>query len=130
MRILVVEDEALVAMEVAAYLEAAGHEVVGLADDAQSALGLARSASPDLAFVDIQLANGDSGLAVAAELKAMGVPSFFATGTCPRDHGRGLALGCIHKPFDARALATAVSVAGALLTGTLLPPVPAAFHLY
>ncbi|EYD74340.1 Two-component response regulator [Rubellimicrobium mesophilum DSM 19309] len=131
LRILIVEDEALVALEIEGMLAMAGHEPVGQADDLPSALAAAESEKPDLALVDIQLAQGTSGLDVAAALKERGVPVLFATGNCPTERGRGLALGCLHKPISDRALAAAIETAGAVLRGTPLPAhIPSALHLY
>ncbi|OWP46488.1 response regulator, partial [Pseudomonas nitroreducens] len=52
-RILIIEDEALVAMELRFVLEDLGHEVVGTAADAPSARALAAETEVDLALVDI-----------------------------------------------------------------------------
>jgi CheY-like chemotaxis protein len=131
LRIMIVEDEALVAMEIEGMLAMAGHEAVAQADDLPSAVAAAEAEKPDLALVDIQLAQGTSGLDVAAALKERGVPVLFATGNCPTEKGRGLALGCLHKPISDRALATAIEAAGAVLRGDPLPlRIPSALHLY
>lgn len=131
MRVLIVEDEALVALELEGMLALAGHEAVGLADDLSSAVTAAEAERPDLALVDIQLAQGASGLDVAAALKARGVPVLFATGNCPERRGRGLALGCLHKPITDDTLAEAIEIADALLNGRRMPVhAPSALHLY
>jgi CheY-like chemotaxis protein len=130
MRILVVEDEALVAMEIEMMIDLAGHEAVAQADDLNSALSAVAAARPDLALVDIQLAGGCSGLDVAAALKAHRVPVVFATGNCPREQGRDLALGCLHKPVTDSTLAAALAAAAALLEGAPIPPLPTSLHLY
>lgn len=131
MRVLIVEDEALVAMEIEGMLGLAGHEAVAQADDLPSAVAAAEAERPDLALVDIQLAEGTSGLDVAAALKARGVPVLFATGNCPDERGTGLALGCLHKPITDATLAAAVGTAEALLQGRPLPfRLPSALHLY
>ena len=131
LRILIVEDEALVALEIEGMLAMAGHEAVAQADDLPSAVAAAEAEKPDLALVDIQLALGTSGLDVAAALRARGIPVLFATGNCPTEKGRGLALGCLHKPISDRTLAAAVEAAGAVLRGAPLPPhIPSALHLY
>ncbi|TPG49314.1 response regulator [Roseomonas nepalensis] len=131
LRLLVVEDEGLVALEIQAGLELAGHEVVGVAEDVASAGVLARTERPDLALVDVRLARGESGLDVAADLAALGVPCLFVTGNCPEGRGQGVALGCLHKPFDERQLTGSVAVAAALLHGHPLPQrLPMGLHLY
>ena len=65
MKILIVEDEALVAMSMELVLEDHGHEVVDIADDLASAILAATHFRPELALVDMRLAGGDSGLHVA-----------------------------------------------------------------
>lgn len=130
LRVLIVEDEALVAMEIEAILDHAGHQPIAQADDVASAVAAAEAQKPDLALVDMQLAQGASGLEVAAELKERGVPVLFATGNCPREVGRGLGLGCLHKPLTEWSLTASLSVAEALLRGRQAPPAPSALHLY
>lgn len=131
-RILVVEDEGLVALEIETFLAGAGHEVVGTAAEREGALALARAEPPDLAIVDIRLSGGDSGLDLAADLAALGVPVLFVTGNCPRESGRAVAVGCLHKPFDERQLLAAVAVADRLARGgpASVGRLPSGLHLY
>ena len=56
LRVLIVEDEALSAMLLQSYLEDVGHEVVGWATTAEEAVKLFKECAPDLAFVDLHLA--------------------------------------------------------------------------
>ena len=130
MRVLIVEDEALVAMEIEGMLGLAGHEAVAQADDLPSAIEAAEAEQPDLALVDIRLAHGANGLEVAAALKQRGIPVLFATGNCPQNDGRDVALGCLHKPITDRSLAVALAAAEALLAGHEPSAVPSAMHLY
>jgi len=130
MKILIVEDEALVAMEIEAILEAVGHQVIGFADNQSDALALADERQPDIALVDIQLAQGESGLDVAQTLTSRGVACLFASGNCPKERGRGLALGCLHKPFSDRTLSAAVSAIRDVLGGFKPKYLPPSMHLY
>lgn len=130
MRVLIVEDQALVALEIEGMLGLAGHEAVAQADNLASAIRAAEDQNPDLALVDIQLAEGESGLDVAAELKKRGIPVLFATGNCPTDQGRDVAIGCLHKPITDRTLAGAMEAAEAVLAGKQPPPLPPAMHLF
>jgi CheY-like chemotaxis protein len=68
-RILVVEDEALVAMATSQLLEDAGYEVVGMAADAAQAMRLADRERPDLVLMDIRLRGGDDGVETAAQIR-------------------------------------------------------------
>jgi len=67
-RILIIEDEALVAMELRFVLEDLGHEVVGTVADAASARAIAREEDIDLALVDIHLSDGPTGIELGREL--------------------------------------------------------------
>lgn len=68
-RILVVEDEALVAMATSQLLEDAGYEVVGMAADGAQAMRLAEQEKPDLVLMDIRLRGGDDGVETAGRLR-------------------------------------------------------------
>jgi CheY-like chemotaxis protein len=78
-RILVVEDEAIVAMLIEDILLELGAEVVGPATRLAAALALARGGGVDAAILDVNLA-GEASFPVAAELRARGIPFAFATG--------------------------------------------------
>lgn len=117
MKILIIEDEYLIAEGVALTLQSAGHEVTGIAEDLPSALALAGQERPDMAFVDIKLANGSSGLDVARELKAQGIPCVFATGNPPsKAQASGVGLGYIAKPFSPRVLVQTAAFVSRLLS--------------
>lgn len=130
MRVLIVEDEALVAMELEDMIGMAGHQAVAQADDLASAISAADAERPDLALVDIQLAQGCSGLDVAAALKARGIPVVFATGNCPTERGRGLGMACLHKPITDGSLAATMRVADAVIGRRPVPATPPSLHLY
>jgi DNA-binding response OmpR family regulator len=130
MRILIVEDEALVALEVESILAMAGHQPIAVADDLESTLAALEAATPDLALVDIQLARGASGLDVAAALKARGIPTLFATGNCPEARRDDLAIGCLHKPFSDRTLTGAVEAVAAILRGAEPRQLPGSLRVY
>ena len=70
MRVLIVEDEALVALMIEEILVDAGFVVCGLADTAARALALALAHGPTVALVDVRLAGGEDGIALAETLAA------------------------------------------------------------
>ncbi len=76
---LVVEDEALIAMMAEDLLEALGHQVVATAATLADAHAACESAAFDAALLDVNL-NGDSSMELATVLKARGVPFAFTTG--------------------------------------------------
>ncbi|MBV8687454.1 MAG: response regulator [Alphaproteobacteria bacterium] len=79
LRVLVVEDEMLVAMNIEDMLLDLGHEVAGIASRLAPALALAEDAAIDAAMLDVNLA-GESSFPVADVLLGRGIPFFFATG--------------------------------------------------
>jgi CheY-like chemotaxis protein len=110
-RVLVVEDEALVAMLVEDGLIEAGAKVVGPAASVEEALQLIEGAASDgglsAAVLDLNL-NGQAVSPVADRLAALGVPFLFTTGYRDgRDMG-GHAAPTLRKPFDPEALITTV----------------------
>lgn len=112
-RILVIEDEALVAMELRFVLEDLGHEVVGTAADARTARRLVQERKVDLALVDIHLSDGPTGIDLGRELgQELGVTVLFMTAN-PGMVRNGVAgtIGVLSKPTDERAVQTAVDYA-------------------
>lgn len=100
-RILVVEDEPVVALALQDMLEHLGYEVVGPALRVPAALALAENEAIDAAILDVNMGTGDS-YGVAARLRTRGIPYLFATG-----YGReGLEAGhketpVLQKPYRA-----------------------------
>lgn len=131
MRILIVEDEALIALNIEDLLQENGHDVVAIADDEASAVQAATEHAPQLALVDMRLAGGDSGLNVARRLNSMGVAVVFATGNCPGNQVKDLAIGCLHKPLSDEQIIAGISVAEAKFIRTSNPPPPPpGMHLF
>ena len=112
-RVLVVEDEALVAMLVEDELRDAGAEVLGPAPTVDHALRLIEAAAADggisAAVLDINL-GGRHVAPVADRLAALGVPFLFATGYgARRDVAGHDAAPVLEKPFDTERLVAAVA---------------------
>lgn len=130
-RIVVVEDEALIAMLIEDSLVAAGHVILGVADTVADALTLVDRTAPDLVLCDITLLNGDSGLDVAKSLAERMIPCLFVSGNPPSlEHGRGIAVGCMLKPFRPARLEEAVQAALELAHGQKPETVPTGMTLY
>lgn len=79
MRVLIVEDEALIAMLLVDWMTELGHEGVGPVATAAAALAI-DSAAIDAALLDLHLRDGDS-YEIAAQLQAHGIPFAFASGS-------------------------------------------------
>ena len=113
-RVLVIEDEAVIALDVADIVRNAGHEVVGIAATEKAAVELARKHSPHLVLADIQLRGSDSGISAVKQIMgSMSVPVIFVTGYPER-----LLTGAqvepafvISKPFDPVLLRAAIAQA-------------------
>jgi len=82
LRVLVVEDNIFIALDLEAQLVEMGHDVVGIAATATKAIAMSRQSSPDIAIVDLQLADGSRGQDAAFVLRnEMGIPSVFVSGS-------------------------------------------------
>ncbi len=118
LRILIVEDEPLFAQTLRHLVELNPlHEVIAVAEDSASALAAVEQRTPDLALVDLQLANGTTGFPVAVKLHELGVPCLFTTGKAPSFPMPDLALGCLVKPFSHDDLVRALTMAEDMLRG-------------
>jgi CheY-like chemotaxis protein len=79
-RVLIVEDEPLIAWALAEMARELGHDVVGTAATEQAAVEEAAGKSPDIVLMDIRLAGGGSGLAAARRIReSRNVPIVFCT---------------------------------------------------
>ncbi len=125
MKVLIVEDEALLALELESEVEIAGHEVVGVALSSAQARDLMQSTQPDFAFVDIHLVDGPTGIDVGRDLAGNGVPYVFVSGNIkklPPDFAG--ALGAIEKPYTMNGMKNALEYLTAVVEGdqALQPP--------
>jgi DNA-directed RNA polymerase specialized sigma24 family protein/CheY-like chemotaxis protein len=79
-RVLIIEDEAVIAMDLSDLVTAAGHEVCAMETTASGAVAAAKRERPDLVLADIQLADNSSGIdAVKEILASFSVPVIFIT---------------------------------------------------
>ena len=115
-RILLVEDEAIIALDLRQRLEDLGYVVTGIAVNGADALALAETTSPTLVFMDITIMGPMDGIETAKVLTSrMDVPVVFLTahtdaGTVSRAKA-AKPYGYLVKPFDERELATTIEVA-------------------
>ena len=70
MRVLIVEDDAIIAMHLAMLVAELGHEVCATAVSAAGAIAQATAHNPDVVLMDIRLAQGSSGIEAARDLHA------------------------------------------------------------
>ncbi len=123
LKVLVVEDELVLAMELETNLLELGQQVIGLAGDAEEALSLANGTTPDVALVDLNLRDGLTGPQIARALvEQYGAVVVFVTATpgqIPSDYAG--ALGAITKPCDPATIAQLVRFIAAQRRGGGVP---------
>jgi two-component system, response regulator PdtaR len=118
MRVLIAEDDPVIAMGLAKRLRSLGHEPIGPAGDGEQAIAMAKASLPDLYLFDIEMPEVD-GLAAAAQLAGAGLRRPVVVVTGVDDPGlieRSIASGVgayLTKPIDARELEAAIELAAA-----------------
>jgi DNA-binding NarL/FixJ family response regulator len=112
-RVVIIEDELFVAMDIEAVVMKAGHEVVGFAGTAESAVAIVEQTKPDLVLMDIRLAGERDGIDAAIEIRErFGIPSLIISGNTDaeaRERSKpARPIGFIAKPFDRNVLMVAL----------------------
>ncbi|MEO0049510.1 MAG: hypothetical protein RL556_842, partial [Actinomycetota bacterium] len=113
-RVLVVEDEALIRMDVVESLEELGYEVIGQAGDGEAAVALATELKPDICIMDVKMPKLD-GISAAAQIAPLKIPVILLTAFSQkelveqaRDAG---AMAYLVKPFTPAELLPAIEIA-------------------
>ena len=133
LKILIVEDDSQLAATLKYLVEDnPRYRVVGIADDADSAIAAAEAHDPDIALLDLHLARGSTGFSVAVKLADLHVPVLFVSGKAPSFPMPDLALGCLLKPFTADDIHRSLTMAEDRMRGreTLRPRLPDNLTLY
>lgn len=113
-RVLIIEDEPVIAFDLAGIVSEMGHYVIGIADTRERAVSLARTANPGIVLADIQLRDGSSGIDAADEIgRFADLPVIFITAYPERllTGTRGEPTYLVTKPFDPEALQVTISQA-------------------
>ena len=132
LKVLIVEDEALLAMELESLVEEAGHRVVGWAMSSDEAKTMVDANDADIAFVDINLSDGPTGVEVAEYIRQSGQPMVVFMTANPKRIPENFAgaVGVISKPYTMNGLMSALRY---LQEGVRRPPpvsaLPAGFTL-
>lgn len=130
-RVLIVEDEVFVAMDMAETLAEYGYACVGVADDTASAMRLGAQAV-DVALVDVNLCDGATGPMIGELLaREYGARVIFVTAN-PRQLGSGVpgTLGVITKPVDFKMIGEALDFALAVKPGAPTPAPPPGLSIF
>jgi DNA-binding response OmpR family regulator len=130
LKVLIVEDDLMLADASEETLVERGYEVCGIARTVTEAVALGRLHRPDLVMLDLRLADGGLGTEVAAQLRESGRPGIlYVTGNMSQ-----VALtngdACLAKPYRSVDLLRGLEiVAGIVATGKAQRPFPQGFHL-
>lgn len=116
LRLMIVEDDAVAAMNLEGILEELGHQICDIASTASEAVRLAEQHRPELILMDIRLARGSSGIDAARTIRdSLDIPSIFVTA---HDDAATLGqaraarpLGFVTKPYSSEEIATALAEA-------------------
>lgn len=115
-RVLIIEDEAIVARDLQSMVEKAGYEVCGLATTGEEALEMASQLKPDVALVDIIIKGSMNGIEIAQKIwHEMDIPVIYVTAYAD-DNTLNRAkettpFGYILKPFEERELRISIEMA-------------------
>lgn len=115
-RLLIVEDEGIVGLNIQRRLEGLGYQVVANVASGEEAITLAESTRPDLVLMDIKLEGNVDGIEAAAQINdRFQIPIVYLTAYTNDETLNRAKLtqpyGYILKPFEARDLATTIEVA-------------------
>jgi DNA-binding response OmpR family regulator len=131
LKILIVEDDLMIADMTEEILVDEGYDVCGIARTVDEGVALARHHKPDLALIDLRLADGGLGTSVAAQLVPFGhLGILYATGnmsqvilTATDGHA------CLVKPYKSDDLLRGLELVSAFVTtGEMAQPFPRGFH--
>jgi DNA-binding response OmpR family regulator len=130
LKVLIVEDDLMLADFSEEILVERGYEVCGIARTVTEAIALARRSAPDLVMLDLRLADGGLGTEVAAQLRASGKPGIlYITGNMSQ-----VALtdgdACLCKPYRSVDLLRGLEIVAEIVaTGQAQAPFPQGFQL-
>jgi two-component system, response regulator PdtaR len=118
-RILIVEDEPLIAFDTEHALQHAGFTVVATVDRFRDADAVIKGGGDvDLLISDIKLRGRRTGIELARHAHELGIAVLFATSACPDDvRDTGVALGVLAKPFQPRVLVRTIGICENVLAG-------------
>jgi CheY-like chemotaxis protein len=132
LKVLIAEDDLMIADLADEILVGGGYEVCGIARTVAEAVALAQRHKPDLAVLDLRLADGGLGTEIAAQLLPFGrLGVLYATGNISQvvlTIADGDA--CLSKPYSSADLLRGLEIVAEIVaTSKALPPFPQGFHV-
>ena len=132
LKVLIAEDDLMIADLAEEILIEAGYDVCGIARTVAEAVVMARQHKPDLAILDLRLADGGLGTEIAAQLLPLGrLGVLYATGNISQvvlTTANGDA--CLSKPYSSTDLICGLKIVAEIVaTGKAQPPFPQGFQL-
>ena len=131
LKVLIAEDDVVIADMIEYFLTKHGYEICGITGSVQEAISLGQLHKPDLAILDMRLANGELGTTIAANLINIKLGILYATA-----NGSEILLNaavghaCLAKPYGSKELLRSLEiVAGMIAGGIATPPFPRGFQL-
>ena len=109
MNILIIEDNPIIAMDLSWMLEDLGHRVCGTADTSIKGIEECAINRPDLVMVDLNLADGRTGLTLVNTLADLCIPSVIVSGETHTLPETTWAKAVVSKPFDESLIAEALA---------------------
>lgn len=131
LRVMIVEDQALLAMELELVLTDSGCDVIGCAMDRASAFAIAERERPDLALIDVNLLDGMTGPQIAQRLVSEHSAAVVFLTANPEQIPDGFsgALGAVSKPFDEQTIRAVVQFARQFILHRTVGETPRRFRL-
>lgn len=117
LKVLIVEDESVIAWALESLLEDLGHDVVGIASSGAAAIAAAAEHGPDLILMDIHLGRGPDGVEVAGRIVAKGSAKVIFVSAYGDEGTRARVADCVpgaplvSKPASARSIQAAITAA-------------------
>ena len=113
-RILVVEDEVIIAMDIAMQLRELGYEPIGHATQGEQAIEMTKQLEPDLVLMDVHLGSSMDGITAAAAIRAQSGTGIVFLSAFDTSANRARAeavrpVGYITKPFDTEELRAVIA---------------------
>jgi DNA-binding response OmpR family regulator len=136
MKILIVDDDVMLADLLEATLLAQGHDVCGIANRVAEAIALVRLHRPDIAVLDMRLKGTELGsdvtqqLSEAGDLRDLGILYVTGGGVGLLHQHASIGHACLQKPYSAASLAAALTIVRSIVRGCAVStPLPHGMQL-